>query len=397
LREMSHPQPPQLADLPRELVDRFVGVRHRYLLRVYARGDIWDMDKLERFVRDVESIDPQVTGHPVQTYYASRHMQQSYLWAGVYALGAVLLLLWIDFRSLAHSLLAMVPLAIGSIVLCGLLGWLDLPLNPANMIALPLILGIGVDDGVHLVHEWRRTRGRFRLSDSTAVALLLTSTTTMASFGSLILARHQGLQSLGQVLTLGVMACLAASLFLFPSLLNWLKRSDIEESAETADSADAQIGLPAVEPLAVHNLASVPAAVPAAAPLVEKLTLPPVVIEELPAPAAPFAADDSAAEMGAFLAEQEAEFLPAEEEIVDAAEFAAGQSETLRVPQIDRMDEPSPVVPRRRTLAGASVDDAAGGLALVDSGTGRRSPLLDHLAGQRVESRELVGVRKSDR
>ncbi|MFN0019568.1 MAG: MMPL family transporter, partial [Pirellulaceae bacterium] len=89
----------------------------------------------------------------------------------------------------------------------------------------------GVDDGVHLVHEFRRQRGRFRLSDSTAVAVILTSTTTMASFGSLILARHQGLRSLGQVLTLGVLLCLTSSIVFFPALLSWLTRNR-EEVAE---------------------------------------------------------------------------------------------------------------------------------------------------------------------
>ena len=247
LREISNPQPPQLADLPPELVDRFVGVRHRLLLKVYARGNVWDMDKLAAFVRDVESIDPAVTGHPVQTCYASRHMQQSYIFTGLYALAAVFVLLWIDLRSLTHSLLAMTPLALGFVQMCGLLGWLNIPLNPANMIVLPVILGIGVDHGVHLVHAWRQQRGRFVLSDSTAVAVLLTATTTTASFGVLILARHQGLQSLGQVLTLGVTTCLFSSIVFFPALLAWLTRNrvaDLDPEAPppiVADPADAAI------------------------------------------------------------------------------------------------------------------------------------------------------------
>ena len=232
LRMLADPAPPRLDDLPRELTDRFVGKNRTYLLKVFARGNIWNMQQLQQFVQALESVDSRVTGHPVQTYYASRHMQSSYLWAGAYALVAVLILLWIDFRSLAHSLLAMSPLAIGFGMMCGCLGWLDIPFNPANMIVLPLILGIGVDHGVHLVHLWRQQRGRFVLGDATTVAVLLTASTTTASFGALILARHQGLQSLGQALTLGVTTCLAASIVFFPALLAWLSsnRATTEEA-----------------------------------------------------------------------------------------------------------------------------------------------------------------------
>lgn len=236
----SDPAPPTLQDIPRELTDRFVGKTGKHLLRVYAKGNIWEMDKLARFVADVEGVDPRITGSPVQTFYASRHMQKSYLLAGIYALLAVFGLLLIDFSSIKYSLLAMVPLALGFVQMCGLLGWLGIPFNPANLIALPLILGIGVDDGVHLVHEFRRQRGRFRLPGSTAVALILTSTTTMASFGSMILARHQGLRSLGQVLTLGVLCCLSSSIFLFPAFLSWLTRNREEVVEETEFSADSE-------------------------------------------------------------------------------------------------------------------------------------------------------------
>lgn len=252
LLDYADPAPPTLQDIPRELTDRFVGKTGKHLLRVYAKGNIWEMDKLARFVADVERVDPKITGSPVQTFYASRHMQKSYLLAGVYALLAVFGLLLIDFGSIKYSLLAMVPLALGFVQMCGLLGWLGIPFNPANLIALPLILGIGVDDGVHLVHEFRRQRGRFRLSGSTAVAVILTSTTTMASFGSMILARHQGLRSLGQVLTLGVLCCLTSSIIFFPALLSWLTRN----RDEVADETDSSVGSEASESPAQGNMAA---------------------------------------------------------------------------------------------------------------------------------------------
>lgn len=248
LKQIADPVPPAEQDIPRELKDRFLGASGTWLLKVYARGNIWNMREMQAFVQAVESVDPRVTGHPVQTYYASRHMQQSYVWAGLYALVAVLILLWLDFRSVAHALLAMVPPALGFVQMCGLIGWLDIPLNPANMIVLPLILGIGVDHGVHLVHLWRQQRGRFALGDSTAVAVLLTATTTTASFGALILARHQGLQSLGQVLTLGVTTCLASSILIFPAVLASLsKRNKVGPGKPERAKGDAEIQAAAIE------------------------------------------------------------------------------------------------------------------------------------------------------
>ena len=216
---MSDPTPPQAADLPPELTTRFIGRQGHHLLRIYARGEIWDMDALAKFVCQVEHVVPHVTGHPVQTYYASRQMQQSYLQAAVYSLIAVCVVLIIDFRSIRRSMLAILPMLIGFLQMLGLIGWLGIPLNPANMIVLPLILGIGIDDGVHIVHDFCSHVGRYRLASSTAAAIVFTSATTMVGFGSLMFATHQGLRSLGQVMTLGVVCCLISSLLALPSFL----------------------------------------------------------------------------------------------------------------------------------------------------------------------------------
>lgn len=239
LREFSDPAPPALEDLPLQLTDRYLGENGKYLIKVYAKGNIWDLDRLGQFVREVESVDPRVTGHPVQTFYASQHMQMSYIWSGGYALVAVFLLLLLDFRNLRHTLLAMTPLCLGFLQMCGLIGWLNIPFNPANMIGLPLIMGIGVDEGAHLVHEMRRQRGRFRLEDSTAIAVILTSVTTMAGFGTLILSRHQGLRSMGQLLTLGVGLCLACTVLFLPALLVVLtrNRAEVDEEEEIEDES----------------------------------------------------------------------------------------------------------------------------------------------------------------
>ena len=253
LRAMANPEPPKLTDLPESLVTRFVGHDGRYLLKIYSKGNIWDMDAMEKFVRDVRSVDPRATGNPLQTYEASRQMKRSYEQAAWYALAAVLIVLYIDFRSLRCTLLAMVPLGLGMLQLLGLLGLLNIPLNPANMIVLPLILGIGVDDGVHVVHDFRLQKGRYRMSPSTASAVLITSLTTMVGFGSLMIASHRGLQSLGRVLTIGVSCCLFTSLVMLPAWLSWLTRHRPESDEDQTVDEDEQLPAGKITPRKVYR------------------------------------------------------------------------------------------------------------------------------------------------
>jgi predicted RND superfamily exporter protein len=125
----------------------------------------------------------------------------------------------LDFRQLNHTLLAMLPMGIGLLQTLGLMGLLDIPLNPANMIVLPLTIGIGVESGINLLHELRCQRGHYRgPGNAVTVAVVVNSLTTMVGFGALMIANHQGLQSLGRVLVIAMGCCLFTSLAL-PSLL----------------------------------------------------------------------------------------------------------------------------------------------------------------------------------
>ncbi|MHB8898911.1 MAG: hypothetical protein ACYC6Y_09215, partial [Thermoguttaceae bacterium] len=116
------------------------------------------------------------------------------------------------------SLLALLPLALAMLQLFGLMGVLGIPLNPANMIVLPLILGVGVDIGVHVVHDYQREPAPYRMSGSTTTAIVVNTLMNMVGFGSLMIASHRGVYSLGQVLTLG-MTCNLLSGLAMPSLL----------------------------------------------------------------------------------------------------------------------------------------------------------------------------------
>jgi predicted RND superfamily exporter protein len=99
-----------------------------------------------------------------------------------------------------------------------MMGWLGRDLNPANMIALPLIVGCGVDNGVHVLHDWRsRPRRPYFLAAATGKGVAVSALTTVLGFGALMISSHRGLSGLGFVLALGVTMCMTAALVLLPA------------------------------------------------------------------------------------------------------------------------------------------------------------------------------------
>jgi predicted RND superfamily exporter protein len=133
----------------------------------------------------------------------------------------MLIVLLLDFGKLKHTLVALLPLAMGMGATLGVMALLGAPLNPANMIAFPLILGVGADNGVHVLHDFRsrdRTR-RYRLNHATGRGIMVAALTTILGFGTLMLAQHRGMASLGLILTVGVTCCMATALVFLPALL----------------------------------------------------------------------------------------------------------------------------------------------------------------------------------
>jgi len=256
LSSVADPEPPALADLPPSLVDRFVGQSGRHLLKIYGCGDIWNFASLERFVKEVRSVDPKATGNPLQAYEASLEMKRSYEQAGLSALVVILVVLWLDFRSITHSLLAALPLALGMAQTLGLMGLLGIDLNPANLIGIPLILGIAVDYGVHIVHDSLERPGPYKISASTANSVLVDALTTILGFGALMVASHRGLESLGRVLTLGVTTCTLTSLVFLPAVLRLVHARS--RPAAAADSEDASPEPEAVDDVPATDAVTVP-------------------------------------------------------------------------------------------------------------------------------------------
>lgn len=235
LRSVCHPVPITLADVPTELRERYVGANGLYLVRAFAKDSLWNYDALRGFTDAAGTVDPNATGKSFRTLEGLRAMKSGFEMAGLYALIAIVIVLMLDFRSVGSLLLALFPLAVGVVLTLGAMGLLGISLNPANLIALPLIVGVGVDNGVHVLHDFRsrdRTR-RYRLGSATGRGVLVAALTTILGFGTLMIARHRGMASLGLALTLGVTFCMLASLVLLPALLKLLDERDRQMSRKT--------------------------------------------------------------------------------------------------------------------------------------------------------------------
>ncbi|EEF60531.1 MMPL family transporter [Pedosphaera parvula] len=243
LRDQDDSSRLQIKDLPPALYNRFIGKTHKYLLQVYPREDVWQRDKQEEFVKELRTVDPNVTGTPVQLYEYTTLLKDSYIQAAYYALAAIVIMVLIHFRSFASLLLALLPVAIGSIWMGGIMGFFNIPFNPANIMTLPLVIGIGVTNGIHILNRFAEDRDPGILAKSTGKAVFISGLNTIAGFGSLILAQHQGIRSLGYVMSTGVAMCMIASLTFLPAVLSLLSlRSGGAKKQPSGDNARSTLG-----------------------------------------------------------------------------------------------------------------------------------------------------------
>jgi hopanoid biosynthesis associated RND transporter like protein HpnN len=226
LRAVSRPEPITLTDVPEELRERYVGVHGEFLVRAFARDSLWDYHSLERFTVAANTVDPEATGKSFRTLEGLRQMKAGFERAALYALAAIVVVLLLDLRRFTDLLLGLFPLAVGVTLTLGVMGLCSVSLNPANMIALPLIVGVGVDNGVHVLHDYRNRDPLrpYRLGSATGRGVLVAALTTILGFGTLMTARHEGMASLGLALTLGVTFCMLAALVWLPAVLHLLDR-----------------------------------------------------------------------------------------------------------------------------------------------------------------------------
>ena len=220
LRTSLRAVPVSLNSLPPALRRRWVAPHGSRRVEVIPRDNLADMDALRAFVAEVQTAAPRATGEPVINVSAGEAVVEAFRRALVGAALATAVLLVLALRSFADAARVMFPLLLAGAATGAATVVLGLDFNYANVIALPLLLGVGVDNGIHMVHRLRRSPAADSdlLDTSTARAVLYASLTTIFSFGNLAFSRHPGTASMGRLLTIGMLAVLACTLLVLPAL-----------------------------------------------------------------------------------------------------------------------------------------------------------------------------------
>ncbi|MGH7331531.1 MAG: MMPL family transporter, partial [Candidatus Rokuibacteriota bacterium] len=220
------PGPIELGTISPELKRKFVSDTGRFLLQIHPKVDIWEREGASRFVSDLRRIDPDVTGTPIITYESITLMQRAYKQGTVYAIILVTGAIFVMLRRLRDTLLALLPLALGLIWTGGLMAAFHLDFTMGNIFGLPLMLGAAAEYGLNIVMrhmETRRDPGAPLIPRSTIMAVLVNGLTTVAGFGSLMLADHRGIFGLGLLLALGTAASMVAALVVLPVVLQLIR------------------------------------------------------------------------------------------------------------------------------------------------------------------------------
>lgn len=227
---MATPKDIELDDLPPAILDRYANQgQTQFLLTVFPSGNIWqDANYLNRFTSDLDRISEKATGMPPVMRELIRVVGNDGKNTVLLTILVVFILLWLDFGRIKYSIIAMIPLVAGVIWMVGLMKLIGMQITVVNIMGLPMIIGIGIDDGVHIVHRWR-IEGKGKVNQifaSTGKAILLTSITTMLAFGSLIFSIWRGFASLGGAMFIGVGACFLSTVIILSGIIGLLERKN---------------------------------------------------------------------------------------------------------------------------------------------------------------------------
>ena len=218
LKNSLQAQPVSLKTLPPDLVSSWKTKEGLQRIEAQPRGDPNDNDTLRKFAAAVLAAEPNAIGGPVSILKSGDTVVKAFIHAGIWALVVISVLLWLALRRMTDVLLTLVPLLVAGTVTLEICVLIGLPLNFANIVALPLLLGVGVAFKIYYVTAWRAGRTNL-LQSSLTRAIFFSAMTTATAFGSLWLSSHPGTASMGKLLALSLVTTLAAVLLFQPALM----------------------------------------------------------------------------------------------------------------------------------------------------------------------------------
>ena len=218
-------------DLPEELVNRWHSSSDDYLLEIYPRENLNNNDALSRFVKQIRSVDHRLIGSPVINFEAGSAVVKAFEQAITYSFIIIALFLFLLLPRKHDVIYILIPLVMAAIITGGLSVILNIPLNFANVIAIPLLMGIGVDSSIHILHRFHTALPEHNdlLNTSSARAVIVSGLTTICSIGNLAFSAHRGTASMGELLSLSIAITLVCTLVVLPSLLGSQPEQTISE------------------------------------------------------------------------------------------------------------------------------------------------------------------------
>jgi hypothetical protein len=199
-------------------------------LQIAPSGNANDNATLRTFAHDVQRIEPNATEGPISILEARRTIITAFLQAAAWALLSIAVLLWITLRRLGDVLLTLIPLLVAGVVTLEICVAIDLPLNFANIIALPLLLGVGVAFKIYYIMAWRE--GQTKLLQSVLTrAVTFSACTTATAFGSLYFSSDPGTSSMGKLLTIALMTTMTAAALFQPVLMGKPREEEAQQHA----------------------------------------------------------------------------------------------------------------------------------------------------------------------
>ena len=209
-----------LADLPADIKDKWLSKNGLYRIQIFPKKDLNDLTSLEEFITEVQSVAPETTDLPVMYWESMKEVIAAFQQAIMIALITIALLLFAIRRNIADTALVMTPLILAGLFTMASTVITNTPINFANIIALPLLLGLGVDNGIHMVEKLHHSLSEEQniYQSSTARAMFYGALTTASSFAGLAFSPHQGIASMGLIITMGIFWIMVCTFIILPAL-----------------------------------------------------------------------------------------------------------------------------------------------------------------------------------